>query len=360
MRKKSVTLNEIASAVEGKTVGPGESIVQEVAAPEDVRAGGICALWTKNDTAPFPEGVFFLAPRSFFASFPGRLGVAFEDPRGAFPVLLSLFEDKEEKAGIHPSAVVDPDAVISPLAWIGPLSVVEGGAVVEEGAQLRARVFIGKNCRVGAHSVIEPGAVLLGSVRTGAKCLIHAGAVLGCDGFGILPGERGSPPRKIPQLGGVHLGDGVEIGACSTVDRGTLGDTVVGSFTKVDNHVHIAHNVRIGRGCIVVAMTGIAGSAVLEDNVTMAARSGAADHVRIGQGATVAAYGGATKDVPPGCVVSGFPARDHGSNFRVQAALHRLPELLERVKRLEIAREHFQRDEKAGKKDGSFTKEDEK
>ncbi len=345
MKEKTVTLEKIASAAGGKAIGPAESVVEGISSPEDIRPGRICALWTKGEMPRVPEGAFILASPAFFDSFPGSRGVAVEDPRSSFPTLLSLFESKEKKAGIHPSAVVDPDAEISPQAWIGPLSVVEDGAVVEEGVQLRGRVFIGRKCRVGAHSVIEPGAVLLESVRTGRNCLIHGGAVLGCDGFGILPGEDGMPPRKIPQLGGVLLGDGVEIGACSTVDRGTLDDTVVGSFTKVDDHVHIAHNVRIGRGCIVVAMTGIAGSAVLEDNVTMAARSGAADHVRIGRGATVAACGGATKDVLPGRVVSGFPARDHGSNFRIQAALRRLPELLNRVKRLE------------GKRDGLSEKE---
>ena len=334
MEKIQHTLNAIASATHGKVIGAAQSTVAGVASPEKVRPGEICALWKESD-APDTPGVYFLAPPDFFISSPGRSGVAVEDPRNVFPLLLSLFEEKIKKAGIHPSAVVDPDASISPLAWIGPLSIVEGGVVVEEGVQLRGRVFLGRGCLVGAHTVIEPGAVLLESVRTGRNCLIHAGAVLGCDGFGILPGEEETPPRKIPQLGGVLLGDGVEVGACTTIDRGTLDDTEVGSFTKVDDHVHIAHNVRIGRGCILVAMTGIAGSAVLEDNVTMAARSGAADHVRIGRGATVAAYGGATKDVPSGGVVSGFPARDHGENFRIQAAMRRLPDLLGRVKRLE-------------------------
>ena len=335
MEKKQRTLNDIATATGGKAVGGGESPVAGVASPGRVRPGEICALWKEGEALDLPGGVFFFAAPGFFAASPGRFGVAVEDPRRAFPLLLSLFEKKERRSGIHPSAVVDPDASVSPLAWIGPLSVVEEGTVVEEGVQLRGRVFLGRGCFVGAHSVIEPGAVLLESVRMGRNCLIHAGAVLGCDGFGILPGEEGAPPRKIPQLGGVLLGDGVEIGACTTVDRGTLDDTEIGSFTKVDDHVHIAHNAKIGRGCILVAMTGIAGSAVLEDNVTMAARSGAADHVRIGRGATVAACGGATKDVPPKGVVSGFPARDHGENFRVQAALRRLPDLLGRVKRLE-------------------------
>jgi UDP-3-O-[3-hydroxymyristoyl] glucosamine N-acyltransferase len=294
-------------------------------------------VWEVRDLEKIQGGVHLLASTDAFASRSGLSGISVKDPRAAFPVLLSLFQPVRKGRGVHPSAVISPGAVVSPDAWVGPLCVVEGGAVIGEGVRLRANVFVGEGCVLGAGTVVEPGAVLLEKVRTGKDCLIHGGAVLGSDGFGILPAGEVSGPVKIPQLGGVVLGDEVEIGACTTVDRGTLDDTVVGDFTKVDDHVHIAHNTVIGKNCIVVAMTGIAGSAVLEDNVVMAARSGVKDHTRIGRGATVAANAGAIKDVPPGAVVSGFPARDHRENFRVQAAQQRLPELLLRVRKLEQA-----------------------
>ncbi len=337
MNGERILLGDIARKLGGAVVGDSAAEVTRPASPTGARAGDICAVWEVRDFEKIRVGVHVLASPDAFASRPELTGISVDDPRAAFPALLSLFQPVRKGRGVHPSAVISPLAALSPDAWIGPLCVVEDGAVIGEGVRLRANVFVGEGCVLGAGTVVEPGAVLLEKVRTGQNCLIHGGAVLGSDGFGILPAGEVSGPVKIPQLGGVVLGDEVEIGACTTVDRGTLDDTVVGDFTKVDDHVHIAHNTVIGKNCIVVAMTGIAGSAVLEDNVIMAARSGVKDHTRIGRGATVAANAGAIKDVPPGAVVSGFPARDHRENFRVQAAQQRLPELLLRVRKLEQA-----------------------
>lgn len=337
MNSERKQLGEIARILGGTVVGDPAAEVNRPASPSGALAGDICAVWDVRDLEKIKAGVHLVASPDAFASRPGLSGISVNDPRAAFPALLSLFAPVRKGGGIHPSAVVSHLATVSPDAWIGPLCVVEDGAVIGEGVRLRANVFVGEECVLGSGTVVEPGVVLLEKVRTGKNCLIHGGAVLGCDGFGIVPAEEGNGPVKIPQLGGVVLGDEVEIGACTTVDRGTLDDTIVGSFTKVDDHAHIAHNVVIGKNCIVVAMTGIAGSAVLEDNVIMAARSGVNDHTRIGRGATVAANAGAVKDVPPGKVVSGFPARDHWENFRVQAAQQRLPELLLRVRKLEQA-----------------------
>jgi UDP-3-O-[3-hydroxymyristoyl] glucosamine N-acyltransferase len=169
--------------------------------------------------------------------------------------------------------------------------------------------------------------------RVGENCLLHAGCVLGCDGFGFLSSPEGI--AKIPQIGNVVVGNDVEIGAGTTIDRGTIGDTVIGSGTKIDNHVQIGHNVRIGRHCIICSMSGIAGSSVVEDGVTISAQVGVTDHIRIGKGATLGGRAGATNDVPPGAVVSGFPARPHKEARRAQILAVRLPELYERIKRLE-------------------------
>ena len=181
--------------------------------------------------------------------------------------------------------------------------------------------------------MIEPRAVLMDGVRVGKGCLLHAGCVLGCDGFGFLPSPEGIV--KIPQIGSVRVGDGVEIGACTTVDRGTIGDTVIGDGTKIDNHVQIGHNVKIGRNCIICAMSGIAGSSVLEDGVTLSVQVGVTDHVRIGRGAVLAGRSGVTNDVPPGVTLSGFPARPHTAAKRAQMLAMELPELFKRLKRLE-------------------------
>jgi UDP-3-O-[3-hydroxymyristoyl] glucosamine N-acyltransferase len=169
--------------------------------------------------------------------------------------------------------------------------------------------------------------------RVGKNCFLHAGCVLGCDGFGFLPSPAGI--LKIPQIGKVVVGDDVEIGACTTIDRGTIGDTIIGSGTKIDNHVQVGHNVRIGRHCIICSMSGIAGSSIVEDGVTVSAQVGVTDHVRVGKGATLGGRAGVTNDIPEGAVVSGFPARPHSQARRTQVLTTRLPELYERVRRLE-------------------------
>jgi UDP-3-O-[3-hydroxymyristoyl] glucosamine N-acyltransferase len=165
---------------------------------------------------------------------------------------------------------------------------------------------------------------------------------------------------KIPQLGNVVVGDEVEIGACTTIDRGTIGDTVIGDGTKIDNHVQIGHNVRIGKNCIICAMSGIAGSSVVEDGVTVSAQAGITDHVRVGKGATLGGRAGVTNDVLPGAVVSGFPARPHNEAKRAQILTIRLPELYERLRSLEraIFGKHQRTKEERNKRENDLREKD--
>ena len=156
-----------------------------------------------------------------------------------------------------------------------------------------------------------------------------AGSILGADGFGYEPQEE-EPPLKVPQIGGVCIEQGVEIGANVTVDRGTIGTTRIGAYSKLDDHVHVGHNCVVGKRCLLIAFAGLAGSAVLEDDVILAAKSGVAQHVCVGKGSQVAACGGATKDVPPGRVVSGFPAWEHRKELVAQSHLRKMPELVKK------------------------------
>jgi UDP-3-O-[3-hydroxymyristoyl] glucosamine N-acyltransferase len=194
-------------------------------------------------------------------------------------------------------------------------------------------VRVGAGCSVGADSILYPNVVLYPGVIVGRRCILHAGAVVGADGFGYVP--VGAGVRKIPHLGSVEIGDDVEIGSNTCIDRAKTGVTVIGAGTKIDNLVHIGHNVRVGRSCLIVAQVGVAGSCVIGDGVVLAGQAGIPDHVTIGDGARVAAQGGLFGNVPAGETYSGYPARRHAEKMREYGAIARLPEALKRIRAME-------------------------
>ncbi|NLI43647.1 MAG: UDP-3-O-(3-hydroxymyristoyl)glucosamine N-acyltransferase [Synergistaceae bacterium] len=329
---KAWKLSQVASYLGGNLVGDPERLVLGVASPEEATSKHICVLWEKRSFKELKEDVPVVVPCNWLE--PNRVGVEVKDPKLAFVKLLSLFEKpRATKGEIHPTAVVFDGARVHPRAYVGPLCVVGEGADIAADAVLEAQVFVGKNVHIGEGTVIEPHATIYHDVALGKRCLIHAGVSLGGEGFGFY--SVNGKLIKIPQVGGVVIGDDVEIGALTSIDRGTIGNTYIGPGTKIGDCVHIGHNAKIGANCILVAMTGIAGSAVIEDNVIMAAQSGVKDHARIGKGAIIAAKSGVTKDIPPGKIVSGFPARDHREELKIQALTQRLPEMYERLLRLE-------------------------
>ncbi|HEX8392716.1 MAG TPA: UDP-3-O-(3-hydroxymyristoyl)glucosamine N-acyltransferase, partial [Longimicrobium sp.] len=181
--------------------------------------------------------------------------------------------------------------------------------------------------------VLHPHVTLYDGVRVGDRCIVHGGARLGADGFGYVPDAAGL--RKMPQVGGCVLEADVEVGANTTIDRGSIGDTVVGRGTKIDNLVMIGHNCRIGRHVIIVSQVGISGSTRVGDGAVLGGQAGVQGHIEIGAGARIGAQAGVTASVDPGVTVSGYPARPHREALRVQAAVFALPRLVERLRALE-------------------------
>jgi UDP-3-O-[3-hydroxymyristoyl] glucosamine N-acyltransferase len=255
-------------------------------------------------------------------------------PQQALIALLRLFHPPAPVApGVDRSAVVAADARVDPTASVGPLCVVEAGAVIGPGARLHALVHVGAGAEVGEGTIVYPHVSVRDGVRIGRRVVIHAGAVLGADGFGFA--FDGSAHRKIPQVGGVVIEDDVEIGANTTIDRATFGDTIVRRGTKIDNLVQVGHNVEVGEHSVLVAQVGIAGSTRLGRGVVLAGQVGVADHVTIGDGAMVTAQSGIADEIAPGARVMGTPARPIIQAKRMLLAATRLPELLQRVRALE-------------------------
>jgi UDP-3-O-[3-hydroxymyristoyl] glucosamine N-acyltransferase len=265
----------------------------------------------------------------------------------------ALRSDDPSRDFYRAARILVPEPAFAP--GIHPTAVIGAGARVDASASIAAGCVIGPRAEVGPRSVLHAGVVLYDSVAVGADCVIHArcviaaasvlgdrvvlqpGVVIGGDGFGYV-GQEGGGLAKIHNVGRVWIGDDVEIGANSTVDRGTLGDTRIGRGTKIDNLVQIGHNCTVGERCIIVAQAGIAGSTVLEDGVVLLAQAGIAGHRHIGANAFIGPQSGVHKDVPPGTRILGSPQRAERAFHREMAALTRLPELLRRVRGLERAR----------------------
>ncbi len=236
-------------------------------------------------------------------------------------------------SGVSSGAIVDSEAKLSPSAGIGPLCHIGKGSVVGSDCQLVSSVFVGEDVTLGDNCLIYPGVRILNGTQIGKNAIIHAGVVIGSDGFGFARSDTGM--KKIQQVGWVEIGDDVEIGANTTVDRGALGATRIGSGTKIDNLVQIAHNVEIGRHCIMAAQVGISGSTKIGDGVVFGGQVGVVGHIEVGDDVQVGAQSGVATSVEAGKKIFGSPARDIMLTQRIEASLRRLPELLKRVKKLE-------------------------
>lgn len=252
----------------------------------------------------------------------GRALALFAAPQGAWRGVSPL-------ASIDPTASLAEDVTVYPFAFIGPRAVIGAGSVIFPGC------YVGEDCRIGSGTTIYPNAVLMAGVEVGDRCIIHPGAVLGADGFGFARTETGI--EKIPQVGRVSLGDGVEVGANSAVDRAALDATRVGSGTKIDNLVQIGHNVRIGQNSLIVSQTGVSGSTRIGSNCTLAGQVGVAGHLHIGDNVTLGPQAGVAKDIPANRIMGGSPAVDQGTYMRTLALMPRFPELFRRLSSLEKA-----------------------
>lgn len=268
----------------------------------------------------------------------GQAFVLVANPSVALAAVCARIEQRlwpRPEPGIHPSAIVANDAVVAPSATIGPLCVVESGAHIGERVHLQAQVFVGRGVRIGEDCWLQPGVQVSAECTLQARVRLQPGVVVGSDGFGyeFVRGRH----EKVPQVGGVIIESDVEIGANSTIDRARFSQTVIGEGTKIDNLVQVAHNVIVGKHCILCAQVGIAGSTTLGDYVVLGGQAGVSGHVKIGRGVKAGGRAGLTTDTEAGAFVSGLPALPHMLEQRLTVLRKRLPELFRRFEALEVA-----------------------
>lgn len=232
-----------------------------------------------------------------------------------------------DMAFVHPEAELGAGCTVYPFAFVGPRAHIGAGSVLFPG------VYVGEDCHVGSGCLLYPNAVLMAGTEIGSGCILHAGVVLGADGFGFARTDFGI--QKIPQVGTVRLGNDVEVGANSAIDRSVLGVTCVGDGTKIDNLVQIGHNVEMGRNCLIVSQVGISGSTKVGDDVTMAGQVGVAGHLSIGNGVTLGPKSGVAKSIPDGETMGGAPAVDKSTYMRTLTVMPKLPDMYKRIGKLE-------------------------
>jgi len=328
-------LTELAALVGGELKGDGELVLHGAAPLRDAEPGQITMVNGAERNRGFRNcrASAIVAPKGFD---PGdRPAILVDDPYRAFARVVMFFHPPRQarRMGVSPLAVVSPTARLGEDVDVYPLATIGDEVVIGDGTTIHPGVHIMAGSRIGPNVTIFPNAVLYENTVVGPRCVIHAGAVLGAHGFGYTFAE--GQYELSPQLGNVELGADVEIGACSTVDRGTFGPTVIGNGTKIDDLVMVAHNCRIGRHNMLCSQVGIAGSTTTGDYVTMAGQVGVRDHVHIGSRVLLGAMAGVINDVPDGARMIGIPATPEREQKFKQAALTRLPEMRREMRNLQ-------------------------
>lgn len=252
-----------------------------------------------------------------------------ENPYSALARLMAAFEQPDTKTGVEQPSFISESASLGSGAYVGAFAYIGENAKIGENVKIYPHAYVGDGVEIGDNCKIYPHATIYAGCRIGNNCIIHAGAVIGADGFGFAP--DGDTYRKIPQLGIVVLEDDVEVGANTTIDRATMGETRVAAGTKLDNLIQVAHNVRIGRNNVIAAQTGIAGSTVIGDSNRIGGQTGFAGHIKFGSRCEVGAQTGVNRGLGDGKRIIGYPAMDASLFARIFVLLKKLPSLFKEV-----------------------------
>lgn len=334
------TSGSIAQTVGGRLVGRGDLAISELSSLDQAGPGSLTFIRDARFASKWvgtKAGAALVSDRIEVKGHDehARALIYVADADLAMVKVLAMFERKQEgpAAGVHPTAIVDPSAKVAATARIGPFCIVGARSVVADHVTLMSRVTLGADVGIGPGSTLFSGVVVYDRCTIGAQTILHANVAIGADGFGYRPDPQGRGLIKVPHVGTVQIGNGVEIGANSCVDRGKFGATVVGDGAKLDNLVQIGHNAIIGRCAIVCGVTGIAGSVTIGDGAMIGGGVGIADNLKVGAGARIGAKSGVMCDVPAGEAWTGLPAAPHREQMRAWSATKHLPGVLRELKK---------------------------
>ena len=329
----AVTVREIAEWISGEVIGDVDLAVTDAKPLSDAGPGDLTFLSTSAKSVPdgCAASAVLVGPD---VECPGRTVIRAADPLLAFAEVVTRFRRpaRDYRPGIDPRAVVHPKAIVSPDAFIDAFVVVGEEAVIGPRSRLLTGVTVGRGAKVGADCELRQNVVIGDDCVLGDRVLIQPNAVIGADGYGFV--QRDGRHVKVPQLGSVEIGDDVEIGACTTVDRATFGVTRIGEGTKLDNLVLIGHNVSVGRHNLITGQVGMGGSATSGDYVVMGGQSGVGDHCDVGDGARISAQAGVVTNLPGNATYWGFPAIPDWQGKRMQVCLSQLTRMWPELKRL--------------------------
>jgi len=329
------TLSDIASHIAGEANGNPKLPISGVSSIEEAKESDITFAFDEKaveryDASPASAAV---VPKDL-KKFPNKPYISVNNPRLAMAKVLGLFDPKRTvPSSIHKSAVISKTARLGKDITIMPGVVIGENTSIGDKVKIFPGCYVGNDCKIGRDTVLYPNAVIYDRTIIGNRCVIHGGAVIGVDGYGFAPFD--GKYEKIPQIGNVVVEDDVEIFANVSISRATMGSTIIKRGTKIDNLTHIAHNCKIGEDCAITGLVAIAGSTELKNHVSIGGTSGVNDHVVIGENTVIMGRSGVTKDIPANSVVSGFPAQDHKKELEQQAAVRRLPKIIEKLSELE-------------------------
>ncbi|MFH1059475.1 MAG: UDP-3-O-(3-hydroxymyristoyl)glucosamine N-acyltransferase [Pseudomonadota bacterium] len=330
-----LTLGELAALLGGRLEGPTERKVSGIKGIEEAGPADLAFLANPKYArflATCRAGVVLVKPDQ--ATPPELAVIRLDDPYLAFAKVLTFATRRPPRdLGVHPQAVVEASAKLGAQVSIHALAYVGEGAVIGDRAEVHPQAYVGPGAVIGADTVLHPGVKVYHGCRIGARCIIHGGTIIGADGYGFVP--EGDRHFKIPQVGIVQIDDDVELGALNTVDRAATGRTWIKAGVKTDDHVHVAHNCVVGVNTLLVAQVGISGSTKVGDNVIIAGQAGVGGHLNIGDRAIIGPQSGVAKDVEAGAVVSGTTVMPHQLWLRTRLLIQRLPDLFQRVAKLE-------------------------